>query len=92
MEVLLTPDQQAFVRQAILSGRIRHEQDAIMEAFALWEERERLRVEILAAVEEADASLAAGEGRVVSRQSMTDLAADVKRRGRARVASGDSAL
>jgi hypothetical protein len=54
----------------------------------LWEERERRRLAILAAVEQADASLARGEGRrVTSREEVTQLAEDVKRRGIARLAA-----
>jgi len=87
MEVKLTPDQKAFVRNAIESGRLQREEDAVQEALALWEERERIRAEILAAVDEADASLAHGEGRIITQQSMLDLAADAKQRGRARLAA-----
>lgn len=87
MEVKLTPDQEAFVRNAIESGRLKRQEDAVQEALALWEERERARAEILAAVDEADASLARGEGRVITRQSMLDLANEVKQRGRARLAA-----
>lgn len=87
MEVRLTPDQEAFVRQGIESGRYHTEDDAIAEALALWEERERNRAEILAAVDTAEASLARGEGIVITEQSMRDLAEDVKRRGRARLAA-----
>lgn len=87
MEVQLTPDQMAFVRQAIESGRLRREEDAVKEALSLWEERERTRAEILAAVDEAEASLARGEGRIVTQESMRELAEDVKRRGRARLAA-----
>jgi len=87
MEVQLTPDQEAFVRQAIESGRLRREEDALKEALSLWEERERSRAEILAAVDEAEASLSRGEGRVVTQESMRDLAEAVKRRGRARLAA-----
>jgi Arc/MetJ-type ribon-helix-helix transcriptional regulator len=47
MEVQFTPDQKAFVRQATESGRLHHEDEAVKEALALWEERERRRVEIL---------------------------------------------
>jgi Arc/MetJ-type ribon-helix-helix transcriptional regulator len=87
MEVHLTPDQKAFVRQAIESGRLLREEDAVKEALSLWEKRERARAEILAAVDEAEASLARGEGRILTQESMRDLAEDVKRRGRARLAS-----
>lgn len=83
----LTPDQQAFVRQAIESGRIARAEDAVKEALRLWEERERTRAEILTAVDEAESSLAQGEGRVVTPESMLDLAIGVKQRGRARLAN-----
>jgi putative addiction module CopG family antidote len=51
MEVRLTPDQEAFVRQAIESGRLHRPEEAVAEALSLWEERERTRAEILAAVD-----------------------------------------
>jgi putative addiction module CopG family antidote len=86
MEVDLTPDQKAFVRRAIESGRFRHEEDAAKEALSLWEERERTRAEILIAVDEAETSLARGEGRATTHESMRELAENVKRRGRVRLA------
>src|SRR4051812_10826300 len=55
MEVQLTDDQKAFVRQAIDSGRYSREEDALREALSLWESRERRRAEILAAVDQAEA-------------------------------------
>ena len=58
-----TPDQRAFVRRATVSGRFSHEDEAVQEALALWEERERSRLEILSALDEAEASLGRGEGR-----------------------------
>ena len=87
MEVQLTVDQQAFARHAIESGRLQREEDAVKEALSLWEERERRKLEILAAVDEAEASLARGEGRVITQQPMRDLADAVKQRGRARLAA-----
>jgi hypothetical protein len=51
-------------------------------------EREPARAEILAAVDEAEASLARGEGRAITRESMRELAAEVKRRGRVRLSAG----
>jgi Arc/MetJ-type ribon-helix-helix transcriptional regulator len=86
MIVHLTPDQKAFVRDAIASGRLRGEEDAMREALALWERRERARAEILASVDVAEAALARGEGRVITQESMRDLAQEVKQRGRARLA------
>jgi Arc/MetJ-type ribon-helix-helix transcriptional regulator len=87
MEVHLTPDQKTFVRQAIEGGRLLREEDAVKEALSLWEERERTRAEFLAAVDEAEASLARDEGRIITQESMRELAGEVKRRGRARLAA-----
>jgi putative addiction module CopG family antidote len=81
MEVNLTPDQKAFVRQAIESGRIHREEEAVREALSLWEERERKRAEFLATIEDAKASTERGQGRVITQQSMQELAEDVKQRG-----------
>ena len=86
MEVQLTPDQKAFVRQAIESGRLAREEDAVKEALSLWEERERRRLEILIAVDKAEASLARGEGRRVTTEAEArQIAADVERRGMTRL-------
>jgi Arc/MetJ-type ribon-helix-helix transcriptional regulator len=85
MEVRLTSDQEAFARRAIESGRLEREEDAVQEALALWEQRERRRIEFLATLDDARASLARGEGREIADQSMHDLAADVKARGRTRL-------
>jgi Arc/MetJ-type ribon-helix-helix transcriptional regulator len=85
MEIQLTADQKAFVREAIESGRLQREEDAVQEALTLWEERERARAEILAAVDEAEDSLANGQGRAITQQSMRDLAQQLKQRGRDRV-------
>jgi putative addiction module CopG family antidote len=85
MEVRLSPDQEAFVRQGIASGRFQNESDAIAEALSLWEERERARAQFLATLDDAKASLDRGEGRVITRESMGELAEEVKQRGRARL-------
>jgi Arc/MetJ-type ribon-helix-helix transcriptional regulator len=87
MEVQFTSDQKAFISQAIESGRLRREEDAVKEALSLWEERERTRAEILAAVDEAEGSLARGDGRIITQESMRELAEQVKQRGRARLAA-----
>jgi putative addiction module CopG family antidote len=87
MNVELTADQRAFVQRAIESGRFSREEDAVQEALAMWEERERRRLEILAMVDEAEASLARGEGREITEESMKALAEEIKQRGRRRLAS-----
>jgi Arc/MetJ-type ribon-helix-helix transcriptional regulator len=82
----LTGCQKAFVREAIQSGRLRREEDAVEEALSLWEERERRRLQILVAVDKPEASLARGEGRSVTTQDEArQLAEDVARRGLARL-------
>jgi Arc/MetJ-type ribon-helix-helix transcriptional regulator len=86
MEVRFTPDQEAFVRQAIESGRLQREEDAVQEALSLWEERERRRLEILVAVDRAELALRRGEGRrVTTAEEAQQLASDVKRRGMSRL-------
>jgi Arc/MetJ-type ribon-helix-helix transcriptional regulator len=87
MEVRLTPDQEAFVRHAIEDGRFHRPEDAVAEALALWEERERTRAEVLAALDAAEASLAKGEGQAITPENVQKVAADVKQRGRARLAA-----
>jgi Arc/MetJ-type ribon-helix-helix transcriptional regulator len=87
MEVHLCPDQMALVRQATASGRPLAEEDAVQEALAMWEERERTRTEILAAADRSGAPLARAEGRAITGQSMRELASEVKKRGRARLAA-----
>ena len=85
MEVQLTSDQKAFARRAVESGRLHSEEEAVQEALALWAERERRRIEVLATLDDARASLARGEGRVITQESMRKLAAEVRERGRARL-------
>jgi len=87
MEIYPTPDQEAFIRDAIASGRIDNAEAAIKEAMALWEERERRRAEMLAAVEKAEVSIAQGKGRVITQVSMQELAEEVHQRGLARLAA-----
>ena len=85
MNVQFTDDQKAFIRHAIETGRFQREEDAVQEALALWEERERTRAEILADVDLAEASLTQGRGRTITEESMRELAGEVKQRGRARL-------
>jgi Arc/MetJ-type ribon-helix-helix transcriptional regulator len=85
MEVQLTPDQTVFARRAIETGRLHSERDAVQEALALWEERERQRTEFLLTLDEAKASLDRGEGCLITQESMQQLAREVKEGGRARL-------
>jgi Arc/MetJ-type ribon-helix-helix transcriptional regulator len=66
MEVHLTDDQKAFVRQGIESGRYSRK-DALADALPLWKSRERARARILAAVDAAEASLLRDGGKSLRR-------------------------
>jgi Arc/MetJ-type ribon-helix-helix transcriptional regulator len=85
MEIHPTPDQEAFIRQAVDDGRIARPEEAVTQAMALWEEHERRRAEILARIDEAEFGLRRGQGIVITPESMDKLAEDVKQRGRARL-------
>jgi len=91
MEVQLTDDQAAFVRQAIEDGRLERAEDAMKEALLLWENKERRRAEILAALDQSEASFARGEGRRIKSQGeRVALASEIKRRGLARLAAEEN--
>ena len=82
MELELTEDQKAFVQQGIESGRYRDAEDAIRNALALWEDRDRRRMEILFAVGLAE------EGTVIETKEDADrLFEEIKREGRLRRAA-----
>lgn len=83
MEVHLTPDQEAFIRQAVESGRYRTTEDAVREAMARWEENERARLELMAALDEAESDLASGQYRDYAIQALPALAVELKREARA---------
>jgi putative addiction module CopG family antidote len=85
MNVELTPDQRAFIQKAIESGRFTREEEAVREALALWEERERRRIEIIAMLDEADASFARGEGIPITEESAKGLVEEAKQRLRRRI-------
>jgi hypothetical protein len=91
MQITLTPEQEAFVRQAVKDGRIARPEDALTEPMLLWEDREVARSEVIASLDAARASLARGEGRTISRRSMRAVAQDVKKRVRARLDAERSA-
>ena len=84
MDLILTDDQKAFIRQP-QSGRFSRAEEAIQEALSLWEERERRRAELLAAIDSAESSLKRGEGRALTPDSVRELAEDIKKRGRLRL-------
>jgi len=87
MDVQLTPDQQTLISRAINDGRIRGADEAVQQALDLWADRESARAELIASLDEAEASIERGEGIIITKESMRVLADDIKQRGRARLAA-----
>jgi hypothetical protein len=88
MEIRLPPDQEAHLfALAARSGRSADE--VVREAIILWEERENAR--FLAAfrtsLDDAEASVARGEGTEITQESLREFTDDIKRRGRERLAA-----
>ena len=77
MEVELTPAQQAFVKQGVARGDYRDTADAVASALRFWEERERRRTEIRAALDEGEADLEAGRYREYSDDTLDDLSEEI---------------
>jgi putative addiction module CopG family antidote len=86
MQVQLTPEQSSFVDLGIQEGRFRNSEEAVRQALALWEKRERARVELLASLDLAEQSLDGGDGEAYSAESLHELVESVKQRGLARLA------
>jgi putative addiction module CopG family antidote len=82
MEIHLTPDQEAFVREAVASGRVRDAEEAVRQAMLLWEERERRRLEILAALDAAELDMKEGRFREYTKESLPKLAEELKQEAR----------
>lgn len=83
MEVELTAEQGAFVRQAIETGRLHRPEEAVWEALSMWEDRERARAELVLAFDEAEADLAAGRYTDYTDDTLPQLADELKREARA---------
>jgi putative addiction module CopG family antidote len=84
MQVELTPEQSTFVDLGIQEGRFRDSEEAVRQALAQWEKRERIRVEVLASLDLAEQSIEAGES--YTSETLRELVASVHARGAARFA------
>jgi Arc/MetJ-type ribon-helix-helix transcriptional regulator len=87
MQIKLTPEESDLIRRAVDTGRVKHPEDAVHKALELWIERERQREELLAAVDQAEASVVRGMVRFMPSGSARKLAEEVHRRGMARLAT-----
>ena len=83
MEVPFTTDQEAFIQQAIATGRYRTAEDAVRDAMSRWEEDERSRITLLAAFDEAEADLEAGHFTDYSADTLQVLGRELKAEARA---------
>lgn len=83
MEVHFTPEQESFIRQAIKSGRLHRPEDAVQQALSLWERQERNRVELFAALDEAEADLQSGQYSDYTDETLPDLTDQLKTEARA---------
>jgi putative addiction module CopG family antidote len=86
MQVDLTPAQSSFVDLGIQEGRFRNSEEAVRQALAQWEKRERMRVELVASLDLAEQSLDAGEGESYTSETLHELVESVKARGTVRLA------
>jgi putative addiction module CopG family antidote len=86
MQVELTPEQNSFISLGIQEGRFSDSGEAVRQALALWEKRERVRVELLASLDLAEQSLEAGEGEIYTCDTLHNLIDSVQKRGIARLA------
>ncbi|HZB88466.1 MAG TPA: hypothetical protein VE291_07410 [Terracidiphilus sp.] len=85
MQIELTPEQSSFVALGIREGRFQSTEEAIQQALAQWEKRERSRAKLLASLEVAEQELDAGGGETYSAETLHTLNAAVKARGEARL-------
>jgi putative addiction module CopG family antidote len=73
MNVRLSPEQQAMVREKVELGYYRDEDDVIANALALLDEHDKARLEaLLAALEEGEADLRAGRSITIRTQDELD--------------------
>jgi putative addiction module CopG family antidote len=88
MQIELTPAQNSFVELGIQEGRFQSRDEAVRQALALWENRERARLELLSSLDAAERALDAGEGEDYSSENLGALVESVRKRGNANL-NGD---
>jgi putative addiction module CopG family antidote len=85
MQIELTPAQNSFVELGIQEGRFQSRDEAVRQALALWENRERARLELLSSLDAAERALDAGEGEDYSSENLDALVDSVRKRGNAKL-------
>ena len=87
MEIELTPEQNSLVNLGMEEGRFQRREDAIRDAMALWERRERARLELLAELEAGESCPEEEDIALDSDEAVAAFFEDIKQRGRARLAA-----
>jgi putative addiction module CopG family antidote len=87
MEIELTPEQDDVIRLGIEQGRYKDSADAVQRAIDLLVERERVRLELLAAIDAGDDSPESEDIVLESDEDIADFFEGVKQRGRATLAA-----
>ena len=82
MEVRLTPDQKILIQRAIEQGRYRSAEDAVRDAMARWEERERQRIDLTTDIARAETELLSGRFSDYTDDTLPLLAEELKREAR----------
>ena len=82
MEVKLTPSQEAFIQRAIEQGRYRSAEEAVRDAMARWEERERQRIDLTTDIARGETELKSGWYSDYTDDTLPMLAEELKREAR----------
>ena len=82
MEVRFTPEQEAFIRQAVASGRYRSPEEAVQDALTRWENSERSRLDLLAALDEAETDLETGRFTDYTDATLQNLSKELRQEAR----------
>lgn len=82
MEVKLTTGQENLIQHAIEQGRYRSAEEAVREALALWEERERQRIDLTTDIGRAENDLKSAAYSDYTDDTLPLLAEELKREAR----------
>ena len=88
MQIELTPEQDSFVKDAIAKGRYQSASEAVHRALNQWVERERTRLELIAAIEDGEQSLQEDGGIVLeTEEEIHNYFNGIAERGRVRLSA-----
>ena len=82
MEVKLTPRQEILIQRAIEQGRFHSAEEAVRDALARWEERERQRIDLTTEIGRAETELKSGSYGDYTDDTLPLLAEELKREAR----------